>query len=86
VRGLWYCVNRQTQPYRSNILVLHSALLHVSTIYISHPQVDIGSQKEREKRERSFMTESDAGESSPLLVVLVTDVYLTMAHVESRNM
>ena len=32
------------------------------------------------------MTESDAGESSPLLVVLVTDVYLTMAHVESRNM
>jgi hypothetical protein len=36
-------INRQTQPYSFNLLVLYSALLHVSFVYMSQHQVGIGS-------------------------------------------
>jgi len=48
-------INRQTQPYRSSILVLWSALLHVSAVYISHHQVGISPRKEQKgERERNW--------------------------------
>ena len=34
--SLQCCINRQTQYYRPNIPVLHSALLHVSAVHITH--------------------------------------------------
>jgi len=39
-------INRQTQHYIPNIPVLHSALLHVSAVYINHRQAGISSDKE----------------------------------------
>jgi hypothetical protein len=44
------CVNRQTQPNRSNIPVLYSVLLHVSAVYISHHHLGISSQKNEKGR------------------------------------
>ena len=35
--------NWQTKPYRSNVLVIYSVLVHVSAVYISHHQVGISS-------------------------------------------
>jgi hypothetical protein len=37
-------------PYRSNIFVLYSALLHASAVHISHHQVGIGSLNNKKGR------------------------------------
>jgi len=41
-------INRQTQHNRPNILVLYSALLHVSAVHISHHQAGISSHKNKQ--------------------------------------
>jgi hypothetical protein len=38
------CINRKTEPCRSNILVFYSVLLNVSAIYISRRQLGVGSR------------------------------------------
>jgi hypothetical protein len=44
--ALKFHTNRQTQLCTSNILVLYSALRHVSTVYSSHHQIGIGTHIE----------------------------------------
>jgi len=38
-------INRQTRPYSCNILILYSALLHVSAVHIPHHPVSPNKQR-----------------------------------------
>ena len=38
-------INRQTQPYRQNIFILYSVLLHVSAVHINHHQASPNKQR-----------------------------------------
>ena len=37
-------INRQTQPYRCNVFIRYSALLHVSAVHITHRSLPTNSR------------------------------------------